>query len=132
VSQAATASSAASSTAGSAGARILVVDDLEANRDALGRRLARRGYQVELAADGQAALERIAADPPVDLVLLDVMMPGISGYEVLEAVRHTKSLVELPIIMATAKDESEDIVKAMELGANDYVTKPLDFKRSCR
>lgn len=108
-------------------AHILVVDDIEANRESLGRRLARRGYMVELASDGQEALDRLAKEPPFDLVLLDVMMPGVSGLDVLAEVRKTRPAAELPIIMATAKDESEDVVQAMGLGANDYVTKPLDF-----
>ena len=107
--------------------RVLVVDDIEANRDVLSRRLNRRGYATVHAADGQEALDRIAADDPYDLVLLDVMMPGMSGLEVLERVRQTRSPAQLPIIMATAKDQADDVVKALTLGANDYVTKPLDF-----
>lgn len=107
--------------------RILVVDDVEANRESLGRRLERRGFTVELASGGQEALQRLSGQPNFDLVLLDVMMPDISGLDVLAEVRKTHSPAELPIVMATAKDTSEDIVKAMGLGANDYVTKPLDF-----
>ena len=107
--------------------RVLVVDDIEANRDVLSRRLSRRGYVPVHAESGQAALDLIAAEPPFDLVLLDVMMPGMSGLEVLERVRKTHTPAKLPIIMATAKDQSEDVVKALNLGANDYVTKPLDF-----
>ncbi len=102
------------------------MDDTEGNRDALSRRLQRRGFSVESASDGPEAL-RLIAEQPFDLVLLDVMMPGMSGLEVLEQVRRDRTPAELPIIMATAKDQSEDIVKALELGANDYVTKPLDF-----
>ena len=107
--------------------RVLVVDDIEANRDVLSRRLSRRGYVTVHAEDGQSALDHIAADEPYDLVLLDVMMPGMSGLEVLERVRATHTPAELPIIMATAKDQTEDVVRALNLGANDYVTKPLDF-----
>src|SRR5258708_8686871 len=62
-----------------------------------------------------------------DLILLDIMMPGLSGFEMLPIIRETRSLAELPIIMATAKDQSEDIVEGLRLGANDYVTKPIDF-----
>jgi len=109
-------------------ATILVVDDNEMNRDVLSRRLKRQGYEVEVAVDGPAALEKIEADDPeIDLVLLDIMMPGMSGLEVLEKVRESRSRGELPIIMVTAKSESEDIVQALEKGANDYVTKPIDF-----
>lgn len=106
--------------------KLLVVDDNEDNRDMLSRRLARRGYAVDVAPDGEAALARLE-DGAYDLVLLDVMMPGIDGFEVLERVRRTRPPDELPVIMATARDRSDDIVRALELGANDYVTKPLDF-----
>ena len=105
---------------------LLVVDDNEMNRDMLSRRLQRRGYGIHVAEDGARALA-IIDEKPVDLVLLDIMMPGIDGIEVLERLRRTYSQAELPIIMATAKADSEDVVKALELGANDYVTKPIDF-----
>ncbi len=105
---------------------LLVVDDNPMNRDMLARRLARRGYTVAVAADGQEALTMIEAQQ-FDLVLLDIMMPGISGLDVLKSLRQRYSVTDLPVIMATAKDQSEDIVAALQLGANDYVTKPLDF-----
>ncbi len=105
---------------------LLVVDDNELNRDMLSRRLKSRGYIVDTAEDGYRALEMIA-EGNFDLVLLDVMMPGISGLEVLEKLREKSGPADLPVIMATAKDTSEDIVAALKLGANDYVTKPLDF-----
>jgi sigma-B regulation protein RsbU (phosphoserine phosphatase) len=105
---------------------ILVVDDNEANRDVLSRRLHRRGYVAVKVEDGPSALTALAAQP-FDLVLLDVMMPGMSGLEVLTEIRKTRSPTDLPVIMATAKDQSEDVVLALGLGANDYVTKPLDF-----
>ena len=110
----------------SAPGRILVVDDDEMNRDMLSRRLARRGYDVTVAAGGEEALELVGTDP-IDLVLLDIMMPGVDGLQVLETVRRDRSPSALPIIMATAKHTSEDVVHALRLGANDYVTKPLDF-----
>ena len=106
--------------------RILVVDDDENNRDLLSRRLKRIGYDAEVARDGQDALRLIDARD-FDLVMLDVMMPGLDGFEVLRRLRATRPATELPVIMATAKDNSEDIVHALGLGANDYVTKPLDF-----
>jgi len=105
---------------------ILVVDDNEMNRDLLSRRLAKKGFVVDVAEDGFKALDWIEENP-CDLVLLDIMMPGMSGIEVLEKVRTTRDGTELPIIMATAKDSREDIVGALRLGANDYVTKPIDF-----
>ena len=78
------------------------------------------------AANGAAALDYIDHQP-VDLVVLDVMMPGLSGLEVLARLRLTRTAAALPVIMATAKDTPADVVEALELGANDYVTKPLDF-----
>jgi class 3 adenylate cyclase len=105
---------------------VLVVDDNELNRDMLSRRLLKKGFSVHLAEDGFIALQWLA-DNECDLVLLDIMMPGMSGIEVLEKVRETRDGTELPIIMATAKDSREDIVGALKSGANDYVTKPIDF-----
>lgn len=107
-------------------AALLVVDDNEMNRDMLSRRLERHGYAVDVATDGAEALDRIDGGG-FDLVLLDVMMPNIDGLQVLARVRQRHSVADLPIIMTTARDRSEDIVQALELGANDYVTKPLDF-----
>lgn len=107
-------------------ARLLVVDDNEMNRDMLSRRLERRGYSVVCVEDGERALARIATEP-FDLVLLDIMMPGLDGWEVLRRIRAAHPATKLPVIMATAKDQREDIVQALSAGANDYVTKPLDF-----
>jgi len=105
---------------------LLVVDDDESNRDMLSRRLERKGYRVVTAEGGRRALELIAGQP-FDAVLLDVMMPEVGGLEVLRRVRETTGPAELPVIMATARNQSEDIVEALRMGANDYVTKPLDF-----
>ena len=106
---------------------VLVVDDNQVNRELYSRYLELEGYRILAASDGDQALERIAEDA-VDLVLLDVMMPGLDGFEVLDRVRQEHSPENLPVIMATAKDKSADVVKAFDLGANDYVTKPLDLK----
>src|ERR1700730_1445010 len=106
--------------------RILIVDDNEMNRDMLARRLERKGYEIQVAEGAQSLLERIQEEP-VDLVLLDVEMPGISGLDALQTLRGCYSPIQLPIIMVTAKDQSEDIVTALNLGANDYLTKPIDF-----
>jgi class 3 adenylate cyclase/ActR/RegA family two-component response regulator len=108
------------------GARILIVDDSEANRSMLSRRLVRRGVAVDTAESGEQALE-ILGTRTFDLVLLDVVMPGLSGIDVLRIVREKVSMSELPIIMATARDASGDVVEALALGANDYVTKPIDL-----
>jgi len=106
--------------------KLLVVDDNEMNRDMLSRRLSRRGHTVVMAENGQKALELIEQQS-FDVILLDIMMPGISGIEVLEIIRRSYSASDLPVIMATAKADSEDVVAALKLGANDYVIKPLDF-----
>jgi serine/threonine protein kinase/CheY-like chemotaxis protein len=107
-------------------ARLLVVDDNEMNRDTLQRQLERAGYEVATAEEGLKALTMIDSEP-FDLVLLDVMMPGLTGIELLKIVRNDHPATDLPIIMATARDKSENMVEALSLGANDYVTKPLDF-----
>jgi class 3 adenylate cyclase/AmiR/NasT family two-component response regulator len=106
--------------------KLLVVDDNELNRDMLSRRLKSRGYAVLTADDGPQCLEMVKAQR-FDLILLDIMMPGMSGIDVLKVIRNRYSVAELPIIMATAKDQGTDVVEALTLGANDYVTKPLDF-----
>jgi diguanylate cyclase (GGDEF)-like protein/PAS domain S-box-containing protein len=105
---------------------LLIVDDNEMNRDMLARRLARKGYGIGVAESARQLLDRVKRDG-IDLVLLDIEMPYISGLEALQILREAFSPIELPIIMVTAKDQSEDVVKALELGANDYVTKPIDF-----
>jgi diguanylate cyclase (GGDEF)-like protein/PAS domain S-box-containing protein len=106
--------------------RILIVDDNEMNRDMLARRLERKGYSVRLAENARCLRERIQKEA-VDLLLLDVEMPEISGLDALQTLRQFYSATELPIIMVTAKQQSEDIVNALDLGANDYLTKPIDF-----
>jgi len=106
--------------------RLLIVDDNEMNRDMLARRLARKGYVIELADNAKELLERVQRDA-VDLVLLDIEMPEISGLDALKTLRKHYSATELPIIMVTAKTQSDDIVAALDLGANDYLTKPIDF-----
>lgn len=118
----------ASDAAGAADAkaRILIVDDISENRAILTRRFERRGFEIVEAEGGLAAIELIDKQS-FDLVLLDVMMPGIDGIETLRRIRSRKSASMLPVIMVTAKSESDNIVDALELGANDYVTKPVDF-----
>ena len=106
--------------------RLLVVDDDESNRDMLGRRLFRIGYDVRLAAGGKQALTALA-DEHIDLVLLDLMMPEMSGLELLREIRQTRPATELPVIIVTANQDSEGVVSALRAGANDYITKPLEF-----
>src|SRR5262249_52003651 len=105
---------------------ILIVDDEELNSEGLARRLRGRGFAVTVAKSGREAIELLGGHC-FGLVLLDIMMPGMTGLEVLKLLRRVDSLIDLPIIMVTAKGDSEDMVEALELGANDYVTKPLDF-----
>ncbi len=104
---------------------VLVVDDNPVMRVLCSRVLARDGYRVLLAEDGIEAL-RLVKEEPVDLVLLDVMMPGLNGFDVLDALRKLYPPNRLRVLMVTAKDQSADVVRAFELGADDYITKPLD------
>ena len=106
--------------------RLLIVDDISDNRTILTRRFQRRGFDVVEAECGLTAIELIDKES-FDLVLLDVMMPGMDGIETLKRIRSQNSASALPVIMVTAKSESTNIVDALELGANDYVTKPVDF-----
>ena len=106
--------------------RLLIVDDDEMNRDMLSRRLLRRGYQTTTANDGAEACNLVASDP-FDLVLLDVEMPVMSGLTVLSRIREQYSAVELPVILVTGRSDSKDVVQGLDLGANDYITKPVDL-----
>jgi class 3 adenylate cyclase len=105
--------------------RILVVDDTESNRDLLSRRLVREGHVVESVADGRAALERLAADS-FDLVLLDLMMPGMNGFEALCRIKAEPRTRHVPVIMISALDEFDSIVRCIEAGAEDYLPKPFN------
>jgi class 3 adenylate cyclase/CheY-like chemotaxis protein len=104
---------------------ILVVDDNEANVDILETRLNSQGYAVITARDGEAALERAKAERP-DLILLDVMMPKLDGFEVARRLKADRSLPLMPIILVTAKAEAEDIVAGLNAGGDEYLTKPVD------
>lgn len=108
-----------------AAGRILVVDDTESNRDMLSRRLERRGFDVETARNGREALERVRSEP-FDLVLLDIMMPEVNGYEVLEQMKGDDRLRFIPVVMISAIDDVESVVKCLELGADDYLPKPFN------
>jgi sigma-B regulation protein RsbU (phosphoserine phosphatase) len=105
---------------------LLVVDDNEDNREILAARLAQLGYaDVTMATGGREALDLIDRKP-FDLVLLDVMMPGVGGIQVLETLREKKRLASLPVIMVSAASEQESVVRCVELGAEDYLTKPVN------
>lgn len=111
---------------GAARPAVLVVDDNSVNCELLARRLERDGLSITSTLSGEEALE-LAHPERFHLVLLDIMMPGIGGLDVLETLRARFSAQELPIIMVTARDRSEDVVRSLELGANDHVSKPIDF-----
>jgi serine phosphatase RsbU (regulator of sigma subunit) len=102
-----------------------VVDDVEMNRDLLSRRLKQLGHEVEFAVNGREALEKIAA-AEFDLVLLDIMMPEVDGYKVLEALRENGTLDRLPVIMISAVTEIDSVVRCVEMGATDYLPKPFN------
>jgi diguanylate cyclase (GGDEF)-like protein len=106
--------------------RLLIVDDISDNRAVLARRFQRRGFEITEADGGYRALQLINQES-FDAVLLDVMMPDLDGVEVLKRIRQEHSPISLPVIMVTAKSQSDDVVQALECGANDYVTKPVDF-----
>lgn len=107
-------------------ATILVVDDMEANRAVLARRLEKFGYAVISVESGHAALALVARTIP-DIILLDYMMPQMNGIEVLHELRAKAETQEVPVIMVTARAEGEATIEALEAGADDYVTKPIDF-----
>jgi adenylate cyclase len=107
-------------------AALLVVDDNEDNRYALTRRLAREGYaNVATAVDGRQALELLSGKP-FDLVLLDIMMPNVNGYEVLAQMKADDKLRHIPVVMISALDEIDSVVRCIELGAEDYLPKPFN------
>lgn len=106
--------------------RILIVDDVEANRQLLERQLRRQGHTTVSAADGAAALEVLRADPAIDLVLLDMMMPVLDGFGALSAIKDDPALRHLPVIMISALDEAQQVLRCIERGADDYLPKPYD------
>jgi CheY-like chemotaxis protein len=112
---------------GSAANTLLVVDDNEDNLELLTMQLEDKGYAVLRATSGEQALSILAGDSAVDLVVLDVMMPGVSGLDVLAELRKTRSSAQLPVIVATGRTDPNDVVRALDLGANDHVAKPIDI-----
>lgn len=106
-------------------ARVLVVDDIEANRRLIQAKLEARYYSVELADSGQAAIDCVLADQP-DIVLLDVMMPGMDGYEVCRRLKSNPLTRHIPIVMLTALTDRDDRLRGLEAGADDFLSKPVD------
>ena len=104
---------------------ILVVDDMPAMHQLIATLLGKYGYHLEFASNGEEALSKAAALSP-DLVLLDIMMPGMDGYEVCRQLRAAPLLAEIPIIMVTALGDRASRLKGLDAGADDFVTKPFD------
>lgn len=108
--------------------RILLVEDNELNRDMLSRRLARRGFDVDAAVDGQAGLDAVGARRP-DVILLDMDLPVIDGWEVARRLKASDSTSSIPIIALTAHAMVGDRDRALDAGCDDYDTKPVEFAR---
>ena len=109
-------------------ARILLVEDNEMNRDMLSRRLERKGHQVVIAVDGQQAIDFAAAEKP-DLILMDMSLPVLDGWEATRRLKAGEQTRQIPIIALTAHAMAEDERKAREAGCNDYDTKPIELAR---
>jgi class 3 adenylate cyclase len=105
--------------------RILVIDDNADNRDTLARHLGRQGYEVLVAANGRQGLEQVAARP-VDLVLLDLIMPELNGFQVLERLKADERLRDIPVIVITALEDIDSVARCIEMGAEDYLPKPFN------
>src|SRR5579885_1748318 len=108
--------------------KILLVEDNEMNRDMLSRRLIRKGYEVVMALDGQEAVSMAAAEKP-DLVLMDMSLPGLDGWEATRRIKAETGTARIPVIALTAHAMAGDREKALEAGCDDYDTKPIDFPR---
>ena len=105
--------------------RILIADDNEQNRELLEAYLSDEGHEIIMSEDGQQTLEKARSESP-DLILLDIMMPKMSGYEVCQLIRSTDETQRIPILMVTALRDSGDIEKAVAAGADDFLTKPVN------
>ena len=109
-------------------AKILLVEDNEMNRDMLSRRLARKGFEVVMALDGQQAVEAAAAQGP-DLILMDMSLPVIDGWEATRRIKAAVGTSDIPVIALTAHAMADDRDKALAAGCDDYDTKPVDLPR---
>ena len=108
--------------------KILLVEDNEMNRDMLGRRLQRRGYEVVFANDGQQALDRARSEAP-DLILMDLSLPVMDGWEATRQIKADPNTAGIPVIALTAHAMEQDEKKALEAGCDEFETKPVDFAR---
>lgn len=107
---------------------ILIVDDIPLNVLLIQKMLSRFKFNILTANNGQAALDTIA-QKPVDLVLLDLMMPGVDGYEVLRRLRAADETKSLPVVILSALNSSDDVTKGFQMGANDFITKPIIMEK---
>ena len=107
------------------GSRVLIADDNEQNRELLDAYLADQNYEIMMAADGKETLAIVESNPP-DLILLDIMMPRMSGYEVCEKLKSDPEKIRIPVLMVTALNEMGDIEKAVKSGCDDFLTKPVN------
>src|SRR5215217_9149880 len=105
--------------------RVLIVEDDDAMRDMVGYALADEGMEIEAVADGESALELFSSSGPFDLVILDVMLPGVDGITVC---KELTSVSDVPVIMLTARDDEMSVVVGLEVGADDYITKPFSHR----
>ena len=104
--------------------RILIVDDDQVNLKVVSSLLQEKGYKIALALNGKSALD-ILDENKIDMILLDIMMPGMDGFEVCKRIKDKKEIADIPIIFLTAKTDTDDIVKAFQTGGVDYITKPF-------
>ncbi len=107
--------------------RILLVDDNQENLEVLSILLEKEGYEISAVLSGEQALELVTRSTP-DLILLDIMMPGLDGFEVCERLKNNPNTKDIPVIFITAKSDSDDIIKGFELGGVDYITKPFQYE----
>ncbi len=106
--------------------KILIIDDMSTHLLLLQTILEEEGYEVLAVDNGKEAIENIEGDPEINLVLLDIMMPEVDGYEILQKVKSENKNITIPVIIVSAKTDSASIKKALEKGAYDYITKPLN------
>lgn len=109
-------------------ARILLVEDNELNRDMLSRRLSKRGFEIDIAIDGQQGIDMANSGQP-DLILLDMSLPVVDGWDAAKALKGSDATKDIPIIALTAHAMAGDREKALEAGCNDYDTKPVELSR---
>ena len=109
-------------------AKILIVEDNELNRDMLSRRLMRKGFEIVMAEDGQKGVDMSISENP-DLMLMDLSLPVMDGWEATSTIKNAEETKEIPIIVLTAHAMAGDREKALEAGADEYDTKPIEFKR---